>query len=82
MNRPCRCPDFRSNNYEFWFEPEMIMISNETIKVKLRIINGLVYGKFSAGYMDFWPTVEEAYKANLKRLNNEVDKILLGVDNV
>lgn len=87
MIRPDRNPDFRSGSnpdIEFWFEPEMIAIVQYSY-VNIRLYS-LIEHEHSIGwsrgmgYEKLWSTVQDAYKANLKKLHNEVDKILLGVD--
>ncbi len=87
MTRPDRQPDFRSGgspDVEFWFEPEMIAIvkySPFNIKRYSLIEEEHYLYWYEKNKCDMlWPTVQTAYKANLKRLHNEVDKILLGVD--
>ena len=90
MIRPDRQPDFRSGSgsasMNFWFEPEMIMmITYSPFNIVLSEIKEQ-QGKLFIKTLDTidmgWPTLQDAYKANLKRLHSEVDKILLGVDDV
>lgn len=90
MSKPDRQPDFRSSSKEFWFEPEMVSLAYHhelNVKLyKLEINNNLLCvcdDSCSEPIVKIlWPTLQDAYKANLKRLHNEVDKILLGVDDV
>jgi hypothetical protein len=90
MNRPDRQSDFRSGSgstsMSFWFEPEMVMmITYSPFNIVINEIQeqqGKLYIKTMDTYDEAWPTLQDAYKANLKRLHNEVDKILLGVDDV
>jgi hypothetical protein len=90
ISKPNRRSDFTSGSgstsMSFWFEPEMVMMMvyspfNIVIN-EMQEKQGKLYIKTMDSYDVAWPTLQDAYKANLKRLHNEVDKILLEVDDV
>lgn len=81
MQKPNRDPDFTSSGVEFYFEPDMMEVYEKSpytsISYKLIEHEGKIYRKQVQDNMLWHCTVQEAYREYRKKLDKEIDKILL-----